>query len=139
MGKPELVICGIGNPWRKDDGAGIEVAKELSTKYRVFFCETTPERFIDDICKIKPKRLVIVDAASFDGKPGQIKKIKPEHIDGQTISTHTIPISLFIEFIKKCCGHIEIWGIRAKDTAFGNGLSKEVQEGVKKLVEKISR
>ncbi len=130
-----VVVCAVGNPYRGDDGAGIEVAKLLEDKYTVFYCEANPENYIDEIKKLRPQKLIIVDAADFLGKPGDFRKISPSEIDRHTISTHTIPISLFIELIKEYCGEIEVWGIQAKDTDFGRYLSPEVKEGVKKLAE----
>ncbi len=128
-----VVVCAVGNPWRGDDGAGIEVAKRLEDKYKVLYCESNPENYIDEVKELKPDKLIIVDAADFLGEPGEFKKISPEEIDRHTISTHTIPISLFVELVKESCGEIEIWGIQAKNTDFGNSLSIEVMEGVERL------
>ena len=128
-----VVVCAVGNPWRGDDGAGIEVAKRLEDKYKVLYCESNPENYIDEVKKLKPDKLIIVDAADFLGEPGEFKKISPEEIDRHTISTHTIPISLFVELVKESCGEIEIWGIQAKNTDFGNSLSIEIMEGVERL------
>ncbi len=128
-----VVVCAVGNPWRGDDGAGIEVAKRLEDKYKVLYCESNPENYIDEVKKLKPDKLIIVDAADFLGEPGEFKKISPEEIDRHTISTHTIPISLFVELVKDSCGEIEIWGIQAKNTDFGRSLSREVMEGVERL------
>ncbi len=128
-----VVVCAVGNPWRGDDGAGIEVAKRLEDKYKVLYCESNPENYIDEVKKLKPDKLIIVDAADFLGKPGEFKKISPEEIDRHTISTHTIPISLFVELVKDSCGEVEIWGIQAKNTDFGRSLSREVMEGVERL------
>ncbi len=130
-----VVVCAVGNPYRGDDGAGIEVAKLLEDKYTVFYCEANPENYIDEIKKLKPDRLIIVDAADFLGKPGEFKKISPDEIDRHTISTHTIPISLFVELVKDSCKSIEIWGIQAKNTDFGQKITPEVKEGVLRLAE----
>lgn len=128
-----IVVCAIGNPYRGDDRAGIEVARLLEDKYKVFYCEANPENYIDEIKKLKPEKLIIIDAADFVGEPGEFRKISPYEIDRHTISTHTIPISLFVELIKDSCNEIEIWGIQAKNTDFGEELTLEVREGVLKL------
>ncbi len=128
-----VVVCAVGNPWRGDDGAGIEVARRLEDKYKVLYCEANPENYIDEVKELRPDKLIIVDAAEFLGKPGEFKKITPSEIDRHTISTHTIPISLFVELVKDYCGEIEIWGIQAKNTDFGRRLSNEVKEGVERL------
>jgi len=133
-----VVVCAIGNPYRGDDGAGIEVAKLLEPKYTVLYCEANPENYIDDIKKLRPEKLIIVDAADFLGSPGEFKKISPEEMDRHTISTHTLPVSLFVELIKDYCKEIEVWGIQAKDTGFGQYLSPEVKDGIKKLVKLLS-
>lgn len=130
-----VVICAIGNPYRGDDGAGIEVAKLLEDTYTVLYCEANPENYIDDIKELKPDKLIIVDAAEFLGAPGEFKKISPNEMDRHTISTHTLPVSLFVELVKDYCKKIEVWGVQAKDTTFGQHLSPEVKNGTKKLAE----
>ena len=133
-----IVICGVGNTWRGDDGAGIRAAEMLKDKYTVFLCDTYPERFIDEICELRPDKVIIIDAANFEGEPGEVREIPPEDIDRHSISTHTIPLSLFASLLKKCCPEVVIYGIQFKDISFGDKLSPEVEQGIKSLVEKLS-
>lgn len=132
-----IIICGVGNTWRGDDGAGIRAAELLSEKYRVFLCDTYPERFVDEICHLSPDKVIIFDAADFGGEPGEFRKIDPSEIDRHTISTHTIPLSLFSALLKRCCKEVIVYGIQVRDISFKGELSSEVKEGVRRLVKMI--
>lgn len=135
----KVVICGIGNPWRRDDGAGVAAARMLSNRFVTFLCETTPENFVDAICAEKPDTVIIIDSANFDGKPGEYRQLKPEEVENYTITTHIIPIPLIVKMIERCCHHIIIYGIQFKDISFGEELSEEVRQGVQELVKEIKR
>ncbi len=132
-----IVICGVGNTWRGDDGAGIRAAEMLREKYKVFLCDTYPERFVDEICELKPEKVIILDAADFDGEPGEFREIDPAIIDRHTISTHTIPLSLFAALLKRCCPSVVIYGIQVKDLSFKETLTPEVEKGVRALVKEL--
>jgi len=129
-----VLVCGIGNIWRSDDGAGVRAAELLKDSFDVIICDVSPEQYVEDICRRRPKKLLILDAAHFDGEPGEFRILDPSEIDNFTISTHMIPISLFVELVKPCCEEIVIYGIQVKDVHFGNQLSDEVKSGVQKLV-----
>ncbi len=133
----KVVICGIGNPWRRDDGAGVEAARRLAEDFTVFECETTPERFIDDICAEKPDTIIIIDSANFEASPGEFRQINISEVENHLITTHIIPIPLIARMLQRCCKELIVYGIQFGDISFGEELSPEVADGIEKLVKEI--
>ncbi len=131
------VVCAVGNTFRRDDGVGIEVGRLLEGEFKVFFCETNPESFLEGVCALKPSEVIIVDGGEFGGSPGEFREITIEDVDNHTISTHTLPLSLFASFLLQCCRRVRIFLVQVKDLGYGEGLSPEVQQGAKALAEFI--
>lgn len=133
----KIVICGIGNPYRSDDGAGVHAARMLASDFASYICETTPERFIDEICEHEAETVIIIDSANFDGEPGEYRKLDVEDVENYTITTHIIPIPLIVKMLERCGKKVEIYGIQFGDISFGDRLSPEVEKGVERLIAEL--
>ena len=70
--KGKVVILGIGNTLRSDDGAGSILASRIRDKapYIVYDCGASPENYLGKIVQDKPDTVLIIDAADFGAKPG---------------------------------------------------------------------
>jgi hydrogenase 3 maturation protease len=136
-----IVICGIGNKSRGDDAAGLVAASLLAEKLdvasHVFLCGCRPEQYIDVIKEIRPKRIIVIDAAELGTTPGKWKRIEPGEIDDHAISTHTIGISLFHHILTEFCKHVELYVIQVKDVSFSTEISEEVKKGIDELVSRL--
>ncbi len=102
----ELLIVGVGNLLRGDDRIGSEIAKDLIARgeNNVIDCEDSPENYILRILELKPKKVIVVDACDFKGKPGDFRlfrKSEWEKLLFTSFSTHTLPLSLFMSLIEK--------------------------------------
>ncbi|MEM2749283.1 MAG: hydrogenase maturation peptidase HycI [Candidatus Bathyarchaeia archaeon] len=135
-GYSRLVILGVGNPLRGDDALGVRIIRELRGKVprgvRLIEGGIMPENFIGKIRRFRPSHILLIDAARFGGRVGDARLIKPEHISGVAISTHSMPLSILIELI--CAGtkaKIALLGIEPKNTDFGEEVSLEVREAIK--------
>lgn len=142
-----IVILGVGNRLRSDDGIGSLVASELATyKYDdliIYDCETTPENYIDKVVEAKPDWVIIVDACNFQGNPGEFKLFEENEIKEISyglLSTHTLPLTLTIELIKKqhnC--RISLLGIQPKSFTMSTDLSSELLEAKEKIIQFIKK
>ncbi|MEM3506285.1 MAG: hydrogenase maturation peptidase HycI [Candidatus Bathyarchaeia archaeon] len=142
----KIVIAGIGNSMRKDDAIGIEIVKKLAgkTPSHVYLleCENVPENFIGAIERINPTHILLIDSGQLNASPGSFALISPEQIGGISISTHTLPLSIFIKYIKQTINaKVIALVIQPKSLSFGRGLSKEVKKArdilAKKLLETL--
>ncbi len=141
----KIAILAVGSELRGDDAAGIVVAKCLDkafcsakkkAKFKVFFGDTAPENLTGEIKRFNPTHLLIVDSADFNDKPGAVKLIEADKIDGFSSCTHSLPIKILKTYLVNCIGcEIVIIGIQPAGVSFGSSISKEV----KKSAEEVSR
>lgn len=139
-GYTKLVIIGIGNEMNGDDAAGMFIAKELQKtlkdpKVEIFLGGATPENLTGPIKKTSPSHILIIDAADFGAKPGEIKILDKDQIEGAGFSTHSFPLSVFVDYLKQETGAVVILlGIQPKSMKPGEEISAEVLESSKLIL-----
>ncbi len=133
----KVLIIGIGNRLKGDDGAGSIIAeklKEILKKENVYIidAENKPENYIGKIKKISPSLILIIDCADFNSFPGDFRILNIDEVKEGTISTHNFSIPL----LKKLIGEIEIYllGIQPEKISFGENLSFSVLNSIKKIL-----
>ncbi|KPJ69731.1 hypothetical protein AMJ44_02615 [candidate division WOR-1 bacterium DG_54_3] len=140
--KGKVLILGIGNPMKQDDGAGPAAIAELKTQnsklknnVELLDAGIAPENYSGKIKQIRPDTLVIVDAIDFGEKAGSIKVIEAERIGSQSLSTHNVSLKTFVDYLKTDLSDLEVIvvGIQPKTANFGEGLSPEVEKAVDEL------
>jgi len=139
-----VVLVGIGNPMRGDDGVGvklIELLEEMGlTGVMLLNTETVPEAFTGKVESYEPTHVLLLDAANFGGQPGETKLIDSEHIGGHAISTHSLPLSIFIGYIEKSLGiTVLLLGVQPKTVTFGEEMTPELVEASKRIAETLHR
>jgi hydrogenase maturation protease len=141
------LVVGVGNPLRRDDGAGPGVVRRLAS------CSLPPGTALEereaDIFVILEEmhrygRVIVVDAVDMGSTPGTTRIFAPDeaavHIRSDTLSTHGFGIRELIAFAEELQVPAELLvaGIQAKDVSFGEGMSGEVKEKLDDLVELIT-
>lgn len=130
------LLLGIGNELNGDDAIGCYIAKNFRCKgWLAMDCGTVPENYIGIVKRIKPKLLIIVDSAEMGLQAGAIRRLKKEHASSIFISTHSMPLKLFISEVEKYSGKVILIGIQPKQTSFGSPLSSEAREAAAKLMD----
>ncbi|MBS7629218.1 hydrogenase maturation peptidase HycI [Candidatus Bathyarchaeota archaeon] len=141
-GATRVVIAGVGNTLRRDDGLGPEFVKRLiglSGNIMVLDCGSVPESYVGPIRRFKPSHILIVDAADMGLPPGSFKLVYNLKIPGVSISTHSLPINFFTEYLEsQTSAKTALLMIQPKDTTLGEGLSTEVEDTVN-TISKIVR
>jgi hydrogenase 3 maturation protease len=142
------VILGIGNTLRGDDGIGIHTVETLNryleelekgSKQAKFIrvrseliavdCGTTPESYTSAIREHNPDRLILVDAVDMGLSPGSYRIIPPEKIGVMCVSTHNMPLSLFVSYVREFCRDVVLIGIQPERMDAGTTLSSAVRSG----------
>lgn len=135
----KVVILGIGNTLRSDDGAGSVLASRIKSKvaYIVYDAGANPENYLGKIIKDAPQNVVIIDAADFCGKPGEFQEMEGDDLRTVNLfSTHNASLSLTINYLKNNLKvDIIILIIQPKHIGFGDELSPELLETLDKLEE----
>jgi len=142
------IVLGIGNRLGGDDAAGTCVidmlikrrhgAKSLATDDLIAIdAGSAPEGYTSIIRQHRPDLLILIDAADMGLSPGALRIIKQEQIRILSFSTHHIPLSIFISYIKEFCGSILLVGIQPEQTETGGLISEVVRQSVNTLTEVI--
>ncbi len=143
----KVVLCGVGNDIRGDDGVGLYLIKQLGASALLptastLSCGEMPENHIPEIVGLDPSHVVIMDAVDVGAPPGSTVLVESNEIHRRAISTHRLPMSLLSRLIAVASNHevdVFILGIQAVDYAFGKGLSLEVREAADRLVSVLKR
>ncbi len=134
------ILMGVGNELRGDDAIGIYVARNFRKEgWKVILAGQVPEDFTSEIKRYRPELLVIVDAALMDLNPGEFRRVPEDKIPKVAFSTHGMPLSFLMEYLRDYVGKIILIGIQPKSMEFGEGLSEEVKKAGDKLIELLKR
>jgi len=141
--KGKVVILGVGNPLRRDDGFGSLLAKRLKDRVAatVIDAQSAPENYLNRLIDESPNTILILDAADFKGAPAQIKLLDPHQaLSLNHFTTHNLPLNLLIEFIEHSCqANIFFLALQPKSIDFGETLSSEVKQQVNILEDLLLR
>jgi hydrogenase 3 maturation protease len=135
-----LILC-IGNQEGGDDGIGPYIAERLkndSSHDTVLDCGTTPENYTGVIKRHKPKTLILIDAAEMGLPPGAMRIVPKEKLGTMHLSTHGIPLSVFIQYLEKEVPRIVFIGIQPEtmDGKISNPVKKSGEELISLLRKK---
>lgn len=133
----KVLIFGIGNTLRSDDGVGSLLASRIKDKvpYIVYDAATSPENYLGRIIKDKPDSIIIVDSADFGGLPGDYKVLEANELKPVNLfSTHNASLSLTINYLQNNLkADIIVLIIQPKTIVFSDKLSPEITETLDKL------
>lgn len=125
-----ILVIGIGNPGRTDDGLGVALAEkveswQLPSLSTSIDCQLNPEH----AAEVAEAELVIFIDASVEAKaPYRISKLIPAAKEEST--THSMAPETVLEVCRKVYGKSPVaflLEVRGEDFAIGEGLSSEAK------------
>ena len=133
---PDIVVIGVGNPYRRDDGVGPAVVELLRN-------DGLPdgvrlECSLGDTAELMQlwegaDLAVVVDAARPSApRPGVVH---------HTVSSHHLPMGEAIELARvldRMPKRLELFAIEVADTGHGEGLSPPVRLGAQRIAQAIA-
>ena len=134
-----IVFVGLGNELREDDGAGLELVERFKSKKEFhkshfIIAERNPENHLQIILNCNPEIVVIIDAAEWNGKVGEIKIFNDEEIDQTEFSTHTFSIKMIKDYLhNQQQMNFMFIGIQPLRTNYKQGLTEPVQIALEKF------
>jgi hydrogenase maturation protease len=132
-------VIGVGNDWRHDDGAGLEVARRLGG-VRLW---GEPIGLVDAFAG--EAEVAIVDAVSSGAPPGTLHVFEagnrplPVELFGSS-STHALGVAEAIELARslgQLPARVRVYGIEGARFEYGRGLSPEVEAAVEECTRSI--
>ncbi|MBN2036914.1 MAG: hydrogenase 3 maturation endopeptidase HyCI [Chitinispirillaceae bacterium] len=137
----KVLLMGVGNRMRGDDGAGPLLVDTVKGRCRIECIDAgvAPENFLEKAVRAGPDTVLIADAISFKGSPGEIRVMEGNALSSGSISTHALSLAMVCEYItKRSTGtRIALIGINPQTVSLGADMSDAVARSVKKLAEEL--
>jgi hydrogenase maturation protease len=138
-----LALIGIGNRFRRDDAAGLEVARRLRLAgppgVRFFEEEGEPATLIETWSDVE--EALVVDAVSSGLRPGTVHRFDaiadPLPVEFFRPSTHAMGLAEAVELgreLNRLPERLVVYGIEGESFDTGEGLTPVVQDVVAQLV-----
>jgi len=134
--KGKVVMLGIGNQLRGDDGFGPHLIESMRGHVgaRLLNCGTALENYYNPIVKENPDVIILLDAVDFDGPYGEVAIFRKDDILKVGFSTHNISPKVFMELLENSISApILMICVKPRTTGFGDELSEEVREAADML------
>lgn len=148
MTRRPVVVIGVGNPMRTDDGVGPLVAEELSDRGNlgcdIVQLDGEPTRVIDAWHR---RRLAIIcDAVCWGSEPGTVHEATLADLDGVVspgakASSHAAGVGEAValgQALDRMPVELVVVGIEPADVDFGQGLTAQVLASVTTVVDRIA-
>ena len=138
----KVVIVGIGNVMKVDDGFGPALIKRLkgSVKAVCIDAGTAPENYVGPIARQNPDTVLLVDAAHINSKPGDYAILKPHEILKSGLTTHDISPKVFIDYLRsEVKADIYMLGVQPERIRLGGEMSDNVKKTLKEVTKLIEK
>lgn len=139
----KLIILGVGNEIKCDDGVGPYIIKKLQAediedmdKLLFINAETVPENFTGKLRKENPSHIIIVDACLMGGEPGDVKIVDKYDFANIGISTHSMSLSYFVKYLERDNDFKIIFvGIEPESMDFSEKLTENVEKSAYEFID----
>jgi len=127
--KGTVLVVGIGNTLRGDDGFGPRMIERLEGKVsaRLLDVGEVPESYLGRLLEQKARTILVLDAADIGEVPGTATILEADDLAGCNLSTHQMPLELFFRYVREN-SHADIFalGVQPKQISLGSEMSPEV-------------
>jgi hydrogenase maturation protease len=144
IGRVELLVIGIGNDFRRDDGVGLTVARRIAERHlpgvRVMSGISEPAALLE--AWSGARRAVVVDAtAAANSAPGRIRRwTRPDLQTSAVVSSHALGLAetcALGEALARMPDELVVFTVDVVDTNHGIGLTPAVEAALPELVDLI--
>jgi hydrogenase maturation protease len=147
VSEPRIAVIGIGNILLGDEGVGVNIAQRLMKQPEIPEVEIIDAGTCADVMMLisnSVEHVIIIDAASGGGQPGDIYRFTPEDIDtsNMTVSLHENNLVAGIKMLplyNRELKSVIIFGIEPKELEGGLKLSPEIAAKVPRLIELVNK
>ena len=133
------MVIGVGNPWRHDDGAGLEVARRVGGVMHEGDCTRLVDAWAGQ------DEVAVVDATSSGGPPGAVYRFaasdRPLPEVPLRSSTHAFGVADAVELgraLGRLPRELRVYAIEGVDFGIGQGLTPDVERAVEELATQLT-
>ena len=146
LGRPRVLVIGVGNPYRRDDAAGREAVRRL--RDRAPHVIATLEHDGEGTSLMEAWQgvdlVIVVDAVSSGAPPGTVQRfdVRSEPLPAAILrdSTHAVGVPDAVE-LARALGRLPprliVYGIEGRAFDAGEALSPEVERAVDEVISRI--
>jgi hydrogenase maturation protease len=137
----KVVVVGVGDVRRGDDGVGPLVARLLAEAgiENVIDAGTSPELETWRMREAAPDVVLFVDAVDFGGAPGDAAVLQPSDLRAEGFDTHRAPLRLTMEYLEAELGaKCRLLAVQPADVRQGAAMCADVAESARRLAELIA-
>ncbi|CAM5481583.1 hypothetical protein GCM10010329_29490 [Streptomyces spiroverticillatus] len=146
--RPRTVVIGVGNEFRRDDGAGWAVVARLrpvlaGTGVDLAVCDGDPARLIG-LWEGAGLALVVDAAHAHPAHPGRVHRLELDAGPAQrprTTSSHGLGLGEAVELARimgRLPGRLVVYAVEGADGGFGPGLSPAVAAAVDEVTARVT-
>lgn len=141
-----LVIIGVGNLYRRDDGVGRLIARRVRAGVppQIPVLEESGEGAALIEAWRGAEMVILCDAVRSGAEPGTIHRLEADHLPIPTgffhYSTHAFSVAEAVELARvlgQLPPHLLIFGIEGADFAAGTELSPPVEQAAQQVIREI--
>lgn len=135
------IIITVGNTLRADDGVGPYIGPLIiaTDQVKIINAGYNPENIIEEAIALQPVKIIIIDAADFQGVPGEARVISQEHIPEASLSTHAVPLKVIYHLLVHNTGAQAVMiGIQPQSLEHKEELSPEVKATADEIIKYIN-
>lgn len=145
--KPEVALIALGNRWRGDDAAGLELAQRLAQRLTGRCVRSEPKDAAALADALGEARLaVVLDAALSGAPPGTLHRVRPDagllRSGAARHSSHALDLAGAIALSRalgRAPERLLVYALEGSRFEPGEGLSEAVEHALAQAVEQIAR
>ncbi len=134
----KIVVLGVGNDLRGDDGFGPALGARLEGRVAatVFLTHDLPEDYAVKAADLRPDVVLLLDAADLGAEPGRVRLIRAQDIPPTPGVTHRPSLEMMARFLELDAG-AETWVLGVQPDMEHLGLGAEMSATVARAVDEL--
>ncbi len=145
-GAKKIIVMAVGDELDPRDCLGVLAGRRISSarlgKVKVLQTSQMPENYTSVVRREMPTHVVIIDAADFGGRPGDVALIAPELVAATRVSTHAMPLSVLMKYLAgELRVRVLLIGIQPPpyNEVSAAGTPPGVERGIQRLISVLKR
>ncbi len=134
----KVVVMGVGNQVRGDDGFGITLAERIEGRVAcpLFITWDLPEDYAVKAADLRPDLVLILDAADFGAEAGQLRLIRAQEIPPTPGVTHRPSLEMMACFFEMDAG-AETWVLGAQPEMTHIYIRDDMSKPMMRAIERL--